>query len=140
MLVTAGAMGAPGVLIVPLQREFGWRTAAISGALAVRLLLFGLMAPFSAALLNRFGLRPAILAALALIAGGLLGTLGMMRVWQLVLLWGVVVGFATGLTAMVLGVTVATRWFTRRRGSDDDRSARSRHHRTRHRTRHGFAS
>ena len=50
MLVTAGAMGAPGVLIVPLQREFGWSTAAISGALALRLLLFGLMAPFSAAL------------------------------------------------------------------------------------------
>src|SRR5215212_2279519 len=116
MLVTAGAMGAPGVLIVPLQREFGWSTAAISSALALRLLLFGLMAPFSAALLNRFGVRPVMLAALALIAGGLLGTLAMTRVWQLVLLWGVVVGLGTGLLALVLGVTVATRWFTHRRG------------------------
>jgi sugar phosphate permease len=116
MLVTAGAMGAPGVLIVPLQREFGWSTAAISGALALRLLLFGLMAPFSAALINRYGVRPVMLAAVALIAGGLLGTLAMTRLWQLVLLWGVVVGFGTGLTATVLGVTVATRWFTQRRG------------------------
>ena len=116
MLVTAGAMGAPGVLIVPLQREFGWSTAAISSALALRLLLFGLMAPFAAALINRFGVRRMVLAALTLVTGGLLGTLGMTRVWQLVLLWGVVVGLGTGLTATVLGVTVATRWFTHRRG------------------------
>src|SRR5215218_1500389 len=116
MLVTAGAVGAPGVLIVPLQREFGWDTAQISTALALRLLLFGLMGPFAAALMNRFGVRPVVLVALVLIAAGLLGTLVMTRVWQLVLLWGVVVGLATGLTAIVLGVTVATRWFTHRRG------------------------
>jgi sugar phosphate permease len=116
MLVTAGAMGAPGVLIVPLQHEFGWSTADISAALALRLLLFGLMAPFSAALLNSFGVRPVMLAALSMIGGGLLGTMAMTRVWQLVVLWGVVVGLGTGLTAMVLGVTVATRWFTQRRG------------------------
>jgi MFS family permease len=116
MLVTAGAMGAPGVLIVPLQQEFGWSTAEISSALALRLLLFGLLAPFAAALINRFGVRRMVLAALTLVTGGLLGTLAMTRVWQLVLLWGVVVGLGTGLTATVLGVTVATRWFTHRRG------------------------
>lgn len=116
MLVTAGAMGAPGVLIAPLQREYGWSTADISAALALRLVLFGLMAPFAAALLNHFGLRRMMLAALALIVGGLAGTLAMTRVWQLVVLWGIVVGVGTGLTATVLGVTVATRWFTHRRG------------------------
>jgi MFS family permease len=116
MLVTAGAVGAPGVLILPLQQEFGWSTADISIALAVRLLLFGLMGPFSAALMNRFGVRRIALSALTLIAGGLLLSLAMTRVWQLVLLWGFVVGFGTGLTALVLGATVATRWFAARRG------------------------
>ncbi len=116
MLVTAGAMGAPGVMIVPLEREFGWDNAQISSALALRLLLFGLFGPFAAAFMNRFGLRRVMICAAALIAGGLLVSLAMTQVWQLVLLWGVVVGVGTGLTAVVLAATVATRWFTARRG------------------------
>lgn len=116
MLVTAGAVGAPGVLILPLQKEFGWATSEISSALAVRLLLFGLMAPFAAAFMNRFGVRPVALIALSLIAASIIGSFFMTQLWQLVLLWGFVLGFGTGLTAMVLGATVATRWFVQRRG------------------------
>src|ERR1700676_407228 len=88
MLVTAGAVGAPGVLILPLQHEFGWDTAQISSALAIRLLLFGLMGPFAAALMNRFGLRRITLTALSLIATGLLLSIFMTQVWQLIALWG----------------------------------------------------
>src|SRR5271169_587852 len=116
LLVTAAAMGAPGVLIVPLEREFGWDNEQISSALALRLMLFGLFGPFAAAFMNRFGLRRVMICAAALIAAGLLASLEMTRVWQLVLLWGVVVGVGTGLTAIVLAATVATRWFTARRG------------------------
>lgn len=116
MLVTAGAMGAPGVLIKPLEKEFGWSAAEISTALAVRLLLFGLMGPFAAAFMNQFGLRRVAGVALAMIASGVAGSLFMTETWQLLLLWGVVLGFGTGLTAVVLGATVATRWFSARRG------------------------
>jgi MFS family permease len=116
MLVTAGAMGAPGVLIVPLEREFGWDNAQISSAMALRLLLFGLFGPFAAAFMNRFGLRRVMIWAAALIAAGLLASLAMTQVWQLIVLWGLVVGIGSGLTAVVLAATVATRWFTARRG------------------------
>ncbi|PNG27975.1 MFS transporter [Methylocella silvestris] len=116
MLVTAGAVGAPGVLIGPLQKEFGWATADISTALAVRLMLFGLMGPFAAAFMNRFGLRRVAAAALTLIALGVLGSFMMTKLWHLLLFWGVMVGFGTGLTAMVFAATVATRWFSARRG------------------------
>jgi MFS family permease len=109
-------LGSAGVMIEPLQAEFGWSNADISFALAVRLLLFGLMGPFSAAFMNRFGVRNVVIAALVLISSGLLGLIFMTQTWQLVLLWGVVVGFGTGVTALVLGATVATRWFSKRRG------------------------
>ncbi|MDC7746964.1 MULTISPECIES: MFS transporter [Rhizobium] len=116
MLVTAGAMGAPGVLIKPLQDEFGWETSQISSALAIRLILFGFMGPFAAAFMNYFGVRKVIVFALALIGAGFIGSLFMTTLWQLLLLWGIVVGFGTGLTAMVLAATVSSRWFTKHRG------------------------
>ncbi len=115
-LITAGTVGAPGVFIVPLQKEFGWTTAEISSALSIRFILFGLMAPFAAALMNRYGLRNVALSALLVIVSGLVASLAMTQVWHLMLLWGVVIGIGTGLTALVLGATVAARWFVARRG------------------------
>ncbi len=115
-LISAGTVGAPGVFIVPLQREFGWTTAEISSALSIRFILFGLMAPFAAALLNRYGLRNVTLTAQLIVISALLASLAMTKVWQLMLLWGVVIGIATGMTALVLGATIATRWFVAQRG------------------------
>ncbi len=115
-LIAAGTVGAPGVFIVPLQKEFGWSTAEISSALSIRFILFGLMAPFAAALLNRYGLRNVTLTSLLVVASGLVASLFMTQIWQLVLLWGVVIGLGTGMTALVLGATIAARWFAARRG------------------------
>ena len=89
-LISAGTVGAPGVFIVPLQKEFGWSTAEISSALSIRFILFGLMAPFAAALMNRYGLRNVTLAAQLIVVSGLVTSLAMTQVWQLILLWGVV--------------------------------------------------
>ena len=66
--------------------------------------------------MNRFGLRRVVLAALGLVALGSGLTVWMTAAWQLVLLWGVVVGIGTGAMAGVLAATVATRWFVHRRG------------------------
>ncbi len=115
-LTTAGAVGVPGALILPLTKEFGWSTAEISSALAVRLVLYGLMAPFAAALIERYGVRRVVLAAIGLIVTGLLLALVMSQPWHLVALWGIIVGIGTGMTALVLSAIVSTRWFTARRG------------------------
>ena len=115
-LISAGTVGAPGVFIVPLQKEFGWTTAEISSALSIRFILFGLMAPFAAALMNRYGLRNVTLSALLIVVSGLVASLAMTKVWHLMLLWGVVIGIGTGMTALVLGATIAARWFAARRG------------------------
>jgi MFS family permease len=115
-LTTAGAMGLPGALILSLHKDFGWDVSEISSALALRLALFGLMGPFSATLMERYGVRNIVLAAVTLLIIGLLSALVMTRLWQLVVMWGVVVGVGTGLTAVVLGAVVSSRWFTAHRG------------------------
>lgn len=115
-LTTAGAVGLPGAFILPLSKEFGWDAADISGALAIRFLLFGLMAPFAAALIERYGMRSMMLAAVTLVACSMAAALWMTQLWHFFLLWGVVIGLGTGLTAMVLGATMANRWFVERRG------------------------
>jgi sugar phosphate permease len=116
LITTAGFRATPGVLIVPLQDEFGWSRSTISLGISIGLLLYGLMAPFSAALMDRFGVRRVMLVSLATIATGASLTTVMTQAWQFCLLWGVVVGGATGAVAIPLAATVANRWFSSRRG------------------------
>ncbi|WP_242611092.1 MFS transporter [Blastococcus saxobsidens] len=116
-LVGAAAFRAvPGVLIDPLREEFGWSVTTISAAVAVNMALYGLTAPFAAALMERFGIRRVVIGALLLTAAGSGLTVFMTASWQLVLLWGVVVGLGTGSMALALVATVTGRWFVARRG------------------------
>lgn len=116
MLISSAALGLPGAFLRPLSREFGWSTGEISSALAIRFALFGLLGPFAAILMERYGLRRIACMALVLIAAGLLLATRMNALWQLFILWGLVLGIGSGLTALVLGATVANSWFERRRG------------------------
>ena len=116
LLGAAGFRATPSILIVPLQEEFGWNRAVISVAVSINLVLFGLMGPFAAALMMRFGIRVVTVGALITVAAGALLTTAMNSPWQLYLLWGVVVGIGTGSMASVLAATVAARWFVQRRG------------------------
>jgi sugar phosphate permease len=116
MLITAGVRATPGLFMVPLETEFGWSRAHISASVAVNIALFGLIGPFAASLMDRWGLRRVVLGALALMAGAVALSTQMSTEWQFFLLWGVAVGTATGVTAMVLAAIVATRWFDARRG------------------------
>ena len=116
LIVTAGVRATPGVLMVPLESEFGWSRAAISSAVAINIALFGLIGPFAASAMDRWGMRRLILAAVALLAISVGLTTRMEHQWQMTLLWGVCVGTGTGVTSMVLAAVVATRWFVARRG------------------------
>ena len=116
MLITAGVRATPGLFIVPLETEFGWSRALISASIAVNIALFGLIGPFAASLMDRWGLRRVVLGALALMGSAVALSTRMSSEWQFFLLWGVVVGASTGVTAMVLAAVIATRWFDARRG------------------------
>lgn len=116
LLAAAGFRAAPGALMVPLNAEFGWSTTVMSLAVSVNLLLYGLTAPFAAALMDRFGMRHVVACALALVALGAGGSILMTASWQLVVFWGVLIGLGTGSMALVFAATVANRWFVTRRG------------------------
>jgi len=116
IVISAGVRATPGVLMVPLESEFGWSRATISFAVAVSLVLYGLIGPFAASFMERFGVRRTMLAGLTLLAIGVTLTTLMRQSWQLVLLWGFVVGSGAGVIANVLSAVIAARWFTARRG------------------------
>jgi sugar phosphate permease len=117
LLITAGIRATPGLLMVPLETEFGWSRAAISAAVAINIALFGVIGPFAASAMNRWGVRRLVSAALALLVISVGLTTQMRSQWQMTLLWGVCVGTGTGVTSMVLAAVVATRWFDARRGT-----------------------
>jgi MFS family permease len=116
ILGAAGFRSVPGVMMAPLHHEFGWSHGVVGLAMSVNMTLFGLTAPFAAALMDRFGVRPVLSVALLLISTGSALSVTMTASWQLVLLWGVLVGVGTGSISMGFVATVATRWFEARRG------------------------
>jgi sugar phosphate permease len=119
LVATVGAAGfraTPGVLITPLQQEFGWSRGTISLAVSVNLILYGLTSPFAAALMERFGIRRVASIALLLVAAGSGLTVFMRTSWQLVACWGVLVGLGTGSMALAFVATVTNRWFVKHRG------------------------
>ncbi|MGO4119939.1 MFS transporter [Arthrobacter sp. YAF16] len=112
----AGFRAAPGVLMVPLQTEFGWSTTVLSAAVSINLVLFGLTAPFAAALMERFGIRAVTAVALVLIGAGSALTVLVNQSWQILLTWGLLIGLGTGSMALVFAATVANTWFVKSRG------------------------
>ncbi|MGI5469369.1 MFS transporter [Streptomyces sp. CA-132043] len=112
----AGFASLPGLLIEPLHEEFHWSRGTIGFAVSVNLALYGLTAPFAAALMDRFGIRRVVAAALVVIAAGAGLTVGMTASWQLILYWGVLVGLGSGSMALAFAATVTGRWFVERRG------------------------
>jgi sugar phosphate permease len=111
LVAAAGFRSSTGALLEPLESEFGWSRATTSGAVTANLVIYGLTAPFAAALMERFGLRRVVCLALVLVALGSGLTTVMTAPWQLWLLWGVFVGVGAGAMALVLGAVVANRWF-----------------------------
>ncbi len=116
ILVAAGVRSSVTILIVPLEDEFGWSRASISFAIAVQLMIFGLVGPFSAGFIDRFGLRRTIVYGLGMMAIGM-GLLPFItQVWELLPILGLFIGLSTGALAMVMAAMIANRWFVERRG------------------------
>jgi predicted MFS family arabinose efflux permease len=115
-MATAGFRSAPSVLIVPLEEAFGWSRSQIAAAVSINVLLFGLVAPFAAALMERFTVRKVVMTALSVVAISSSSTIFMTQPWHLWALWGMGVGVGAGSMALVFAATIANRWFIERKG------------------------
>lgn len=116
MIGAAGFRSAPGVFMPALHDEFGWEMGTMSLAVSINLVLYGLAAPFSAALMERFGIRRVAAVALLLIALGAILPIWMTAQWQLLICWGLLIGLGSGSVSMALVATITGRWFVARRG------------------------
>ncbi|MDT0303466.1 MFS transporter [Streptomonospora wellingtoniae] len=116
ILVSGWSTGLPDVLTNPLRQEFGWSRGTIGFAFAVNIMLYGLTAPFAAALMDRVGIQRVVAGALTIMAAGAALTTLMTASWQLVVGWGLLVGLGTGSLALTFAATVTNRWFVARRG------------------------
>ncbi|MFZ6646956.1 MFS transporter [Undibacterium sp. TJN25] len=116
LLAAAGIRATPAVMIVPLEQEFGWNRSTISFAISVNIALYGLIGPFSAAAMQRFGVRPIVLGGLCLLSAGTALSTFMHLPWHMVLTWGLLVGAGSGVAATTLAATIVSRWFETRRG------------------------
>ena len=116
-IIVAGiAMSSSGVFIDPLETEFGWDRSVIALAFAISLFLYGISGPFMAALLEVFGLKKMMLVSMATLTTGIILTLMMNQSWQLIIIWGVIIGLGSSLFLTVLSPYVANHWFEKRRG------------------------
>lgn len=116
-IVAAAAFAAmPGLLVSPLHAEYQWSRGSIGVAASVNMIVYGLIAPFAAALMDRFGIRRIALVALLTILAGAGLTTVMTAAWQLTLYWGLLIGAGTGSLAMTFAATIANNWFVERRG------------------------
>ncbi|MGN6456661.1 MAG: MFS transporter [Achromobacter mucicolens] len=116
LLVAAGLRSSPSVLLVPLEETFGWSRSSISFAAALGIFLYGLVGPFAAAAMERFGLRRVLITALILMSASSAVSAYMTEPWHLIMTWGVFSGISSGAVAIVMGATVVNRWFVKHRG------------------------
>lgn len=116
-IITAGIIrSSSGVFIVPFENEFGWDRSTISFAFAISLLLYGISGPFMAALIEVIGLKKMMILAMTTLLVGILLTFFMVKSWQLILIWGIIIGLGSGLFLTVLSPYIANQWFEKRRG------------------------
>lgn len=115
MTSVATPVSAFGVFLPVLAAEFGWTRGAISTALSINFVLGGVAAFAVAHVADRRGPR-GVLALTVLIGGiGLALMSGVSALWQVYVLYGVLVGIGFS-SVYVLTMATVSRWFETGRG------------------------
>ena len=114
--IGASMMHAYTVFLLAYIQEFHWTRAEASIAYSVSQLVSGIGAPFIGLLVDRLGTRLVLLLGTALLLVGLLGSALANALWQVVVLYGVVMTMGVNCLGMIAFAPLLSRLFVRRRG------------------------
>jgi MFS family permease len=114
--VSAGLMHSYAVYLVAFIEEFGWGRAETSLAYSVSQAIGGLSSPFVGALVDRLGPRRLLLLGGGLLILGLAASAYVTALWQIIVLYGVVMTVGANCLGLVVFVPLLSRHFVRRRG------------------------
>lgn len=114
-LIMWGIRSAPSVLIKPLEADLGWSRSEISAAVAIGLIMTAFSAIGGGVLIDRGSMRSVMIGIVILGGASVVLASWMTELWHMTVLWGILVGTATGVSG-VLGASLAARWFSEKRG------------------------
>ena len=114
--VSAGLMHSYAIFLVAFIEQFRWSRAETSIAYSVSQLVAGASSPLVGALVDRLGPRRLLLLGGSLLVLGLLASAFISALWQIILLYGVVMTIGANCLGLVVFVPLLSRHFVRRRG------------------------
>lgn len=109
-------LSSSGVFIDAFEQDFGWNRPSIALAFAISLFLYGIAGPFMAALLEVMGIKKMMLISMSTLLVGSLLTLVMNQSWQLIIIWGILIGLGASLFLTVVSPYISNHWFVEKRG------------------------
>jgi MFS family permease len=117
VFLSTGVRFSVGPFLKPVVAELGTDRAAYSLVVSLSLLLYGVFMPFVGRLVERWGARPIAVLGILVLAASLGGTALVTTLWQMALVYGVLVALGLSATGHVVGSAIVSRWFIRRRAT-----------------------
>jgi len=114
--ISASLMHAYSVFLLAFIAEFRWSRGESSIAYSVGQVVGGISSPLVGGLVDRFGTRRMVLLGGCLLTLGLLGSAFATSLWQVVVLYGVVMTLGANCISMVVFAPLISRLFVARRG------------------------
>ena len=116
MTVASGARFLFGVVLKPLSEEFGWNRAELTGAVMLAMVVISICQPLVGILVDRYGPKRVLVIGLSLLGVSLLPLSFATSLWQVYLLYGVLISLGLAAASPVMATALVGRWFQAKRG------------------------
>jgi MFS family permease len=116
MTIASGARFLFGVVLKPLSEEYGWDRAQLTGAVMLGMVVISICQPLVGILVDRVGPKRVLVVGLVLLSISLIPFSLATSLWQIYLLYGVLMSLGLAAASPVLSTAIVGRWFQHKRG------------------------